>query len=466
MVPVVVHEVATADHPKICNICSSRLASKSGQTFIIHTHTRFTSMTSKDLLNQATQLMPGGVSSPVRAFKAVGGVPPFITSASGCTMTDVEGKTYIDYIGSWGPMILGHTHPDVTAALEAAVGKGTSFGAPSPLEPELAQEIINRVPSVEMVRFVNSGTEATMSAIRLARAATKHDVIIKFAGGYHGHADAFLIQAGSGVATFGAPDSPGVTKGAAQDTRVARFNDLASVQEIFANDAGNVAAVIVEPVPGNMGVTRFDDDFLPSLRTLCNENGALLIFDEVMTGFRVHRGCAQKLFRVNPDLSTFGKVIGGGLPVGAYGGRADLMKMISPSGPVYQAGTLSGNPLAMTAGLATLKGLTDDVYTRLEIQSAKLQVGLEDALSEAGITGIVQRVGSMLTLFFHDGPVRNFDDAKTADHEMFARFFSGMLERGVHLPPSGYEAWFVSAAHDDAAIEKTITAAREALKGM
>jgi len=421
-------------------------------------------MTSKDLHSRASQLMPGGVSSPVRAFKAVGGTPPFIASASGCTLTDVEGNTYIDYIGSWGPMILGHTHPEVTAALEAAVGKGTSFGAPSPLEAELAQEIVDRVPSVEMVRFVNSGTEATMSAIRLARAATKREVIIKFAGGYHGHADAFLIQAGSGVATFGAPDSPGVTKGAAQDTRVARFNDLDSVRTILEQDSGNVAAIIVEPVPGNMGVTHFDDDFLPGLRGLCDDHGALLIFDEVMTGFRVHRGCAESLFNIKPDLSTFGKVIGGGLPVGAYGGRADLMRMISPSGPVYQAGTLSGNPLAMTAGLATLSGLKDNVYLRLETQSAKLQAGLEDALRESNTTGVVQRVGSMLTLFFHDGPVRNFDDAKLADHEKFARFFAGMLKRGVHLPPSGYEAWFVSAAHDDDAIDKTITGAQEAMK--
>ncbi|MCB2211601.1 glutamate-1-semialdehyde 2,1-aminomutase [bacterium] len=423
-------------------------------------------MTSKDLLSRAAELMPGGVSSPVRAFKAVGGVPPFIASASGCTMTDVDGNTYIDYIGSWGPMILGHTHPDVTAALEAAVRKGTSFGAPSPLEAEMAQEIVDRVPSVEMVRFVNSGTEATMSAIRLARAATKRDVILKFAGGYHGHADSFLIQAGSGVATFGAPDSPGVTPGAAKDTRVARFDDLESVRTILEQDKGHVAAIIVEPVPGNMGVTRFDDGFLPGLRALCDEHGALLIFDEVMTGFRVHRGCASSLFGVTPDLSTFGKVIGGGLPVGAYGGRADLMRMISPSGPVYQAGTLSGNPLAMTAGLATLRGLTENVYAQLETQSAKLQAGLEDALREAVVTGVVQRVGSMLTLFFHDGPVRNFDDAKACDHDRFAAFFGGMLERGVHLPPSGYEAWFVSAAHDDTAINKTVSAAREVLRGL
>ncbi len=421
---------------------------------------------SLSLMEHASQLMPGGVSSPVRAFKVVGGVPPFIASASGCTMTDVDGNTYIDYIGSWGPMILGHAHPDITAALQDAVRNGTSFGASSPLEAELAQEIVDRVPSVEMVRFVNSGTEATMSAIRLARAATKRDVIIKFAGGYHGHADAFLIQAGSGVATFGAPDSPGVTKGAAQDTRVARFNDLDSVRAIFDQDKGNVAAVIVEPVPGNMGVLRFDDDFLPGLRSLCDEHGTLLVFDEVMTGFRVHRGCGESLFEITPDLSTFGKVIGGGLPVGAYGGRADLMRMISPSGPVYQAGTLSGNPLAMTAGLATLRRLDDEVYNLLETQSAKLQAGLENALRNASVTGIVQRVGSMLTLFFHDGPVRNFEDAKRADHDVFSRFFTGMLSRGIHLPPSGYEAWFVSAAHDDVAIEKTVSAAREVLKEM
>ena len=420
-------------------------------------------MISDNLHQRAIQVLPGGVNSPVRAFKAVGGNPRFIASASGCTMTDVDGNTYIDYIGSWGPMILGHAHPDVQRELSAALAGGTSFGASSPLEVELAEEIVKRVPSVEMVRVVNSGTEATMSAIRLARAATKRDKFIKFTGGYHGHGDSFLIQAGSGVATFGQPDSPGVTKGAARDTMTARFNDLDNVRALFESEPDAIAAIIVEPVAGNMGVVPPADGFLQGLRSLCDEFGAILIFDEVMTGFRLSRGGAQERFGVKPDLSTFGKVIGGGLPVGAYGGRKDLMEMISPSGPVYQAGTLSGNPLAMAAGLATLRGLDDNAYQVLENQSARLAEGLEGALEEKGVTGVVQRVGSMLTLFFHDQPVRSFDDVQKADHEKFGRFFRGMLDRGVYLPPSGYEAWFVSTSHDDKSIEDTIDAAKETL---
>jgi len=418
--------------------------------------------TSQELFARAQTVIPGGVNSPVRAFKAVGGTPPFIAAAAGCRLTDVDGNTYVDYIGSWGPMILGHAHPEVTAALTAAVAKGTSYGAPCPAEVDLAEEIVARVPGLEMVRMVNSGTEATMSAIRLARAATGREVVVKMAGAYHGHADAFLIQAGSGVATFGAPDSPGVTEGAARDTRIASFNDIDSVKALFAGD-DPVAAVIVEPVCGNMGVTPPRDGFLEDLRGVCDENGALLIFDEVMTGFRLARGGAVELYGVLPDLVTFGKVIGGGLPVGAYGGRKALMERISPAGPVYQAGTLSGNPLAMTAGLETLRRLDAAAYDRLERIAASLQSGLESAIAETGTTACVQRVGSMVTLFFGPGPITAFDDAKACDHARFGRFFHEMLKRGVHLPPSGYEAWFVSTAHDDQAIDQTVQAAKEAL---
>lgn len=418
---------------------------------------------SEKLMERAQRVLPGGVNSPVRAFKSVGGIPPFMVAAQGCTLEDSDGKRYIDFIGSWGPMILGHSHPSVVEALHKAVDRGTSFGTSSPAEVELAEEIVRRVPSVDMIRFVNSGTEATMSAVRLARAATHRSIVIKFAGCYHGHADSFLIQAGSGVATLGLPDSPGVTKGAAQDTRIASFNDLSAVEEIFGKEANSVAAVIVEPVAGNMGVVPPATGFLEGLRQLCNRNGSLLIFDEVMTGFRVHSAGAQGLYGITPDLSTFGKVIGGGLPVGAYGGRADLMKMIAPSGPVYQAGTLSGNPLAMAAGLATLRELTPDAYTKLEQTSATLAEGIQRACASKGIAAQVQRIGSMLTLFFHDRPVRNMQDASEADHRRYAQFFHRMLAAGIHLPPSGYEAWFVSLAHDKDAIERTITATADAL---
>ncbi|MBD3167488.1 glutamate-1-semialdehyde 2,1-aminomutase [bacterium] len=419
---------------------------------------------SRSLFDAAQKVIPGGVNSPVRAFRAVGGTPPFIRSARGCTLTDVDGNEYIDYIGSWGPMILGHAHPEVTDALLETVRNGTSFGAPGPLEVELAQAIVERVESVEMVRLVNSGTEATMSAVRLARAATEREIVVKFAGGYHGHADSFLIQAGSGVATFGTPDSPGVTAGAARDTRIAEFNDLESVQRLFDAEAHNIAAVIVEPVAGNMGVIPPREGFLEGIRKLCDLYGSLLIFDEVMTGFRIARGGAQERYGVRPDLSTFGKVIGGGLPVGAFGGRRDLMEMISPAGPVYQAGTLSGNPLATAAGLKTLQLLDSDVYDRLEIIGAALEEGLLNVLRETGVTGVVQRVGSMLTLFFHDGPVQSFKDAQASDHERFRAFFSGMLGRGVHLPPSGYEAWFLSTAHEEEVLERTIEAAKKSLR--
>jgi glutamate-1-semialdehyde 2,1-aminomutase len=419
---------------------------------------------SEKLMERAREVIPGGVNSPVRAFKSVGGNPPFIASASGCTLTDVDGRNYIDYLGSWGAMIAGHAHPKVVEALKRAAERGTSFGAPSAAEVEMAEEITRRIPSVEMVRLVNSGTEATMSAIRLARAATKREVIVKFAGAYHGHADSFLIQAGSGAATLGLPDSPGVTKGAAKDTRIARYNDLESVAAIFKREGKKVAAVIVEPVAGNMGVVPPAPNFLQGLCEICKKHDALLIFDEVMTGFRIHPDGAQGLYGIKPDLATFGKVIGGGLPVGAYGGRRDLMSMIAPAGPVYQAGTLSGNPLAMAAGLATLSLLTDDAYAALERTSAALVRGLAQACHEAGVKAALQRVGSMFTLFFSEKPVMNMEDASQADHPRFARFFRGMLERGVHLPPSGYEAWFVSLAHDEKAVEHTLRAAREAFK--
>lgn len=419
---------------------------------------------SEQMYKEALSLLPGGVDSPVRAFKGVGGTPRFIKSAQGCYLYDVDENQLIDYVGSWGPMILGHAHPAVITALTEAVKHGTSYGAPCPAEVELAHEIVTRVPSVEMVRFVNSGTEATMSAIRLARAATERDLIIKFAGGYHGHGDSFLVQSGSGVATFGLPDSAGVTKGTAQDTRVATYNDLEAIKKLFEIEGKNYAAIIVEPVAGNIGVIPPSEGFLEGLRSICDEYGALLIFDEVMTGFRVAPGGAQQLYGIKPDLSTFGKIIGGGLPVGAYGGRRDLMNMISPSGNVYQAGTLSGNPLAMTAGLATLNNLNSDIYSDLEKKSARLQAGIEEALRKTETIGTVQRVGSMLTLFFSSNASNNYEDVKKADHKRFARFFHSMLKRGIHLPPSGYEAWFVSAAHSKVVIDQTITIVEESLR--
>ncbi len=418
---------------------------------------------SADLFAQAQQLMPGGVNSPVRAFRSVGGAPRFIDHAEGCHLFDVEGRKYIDYIGSWGPMIVGHAHPEVCEALEQALRRGTSFGAPSPLEVELAQEIIDRVPSIEMVRMVNSGTEAVMSALRLARAVTGRNKFIKFDGCYHGHADSLLVRAGSGVATLGLPDSPGVTPGATADTLIATFNDLESVEAIFRDVSPEIAAVIVEPVAGNMGVVPPQPGFLEGLRSITHEHEALLIFDEVMTGFRVARGGAQELFGVQPDITTLGKIIGGGLPVGAYGGSSRIMAQIAPMGPVYQAGTLSGNPLAMAAGLATLRMLDRQAYLTLEQQSAKLADGLDRLLTGAKVSACVQRVGSMLTLFFGKQKVCDFSDARAADHERFARFFQAMLQAGVHLPPSGYEAWFLSLAHDDATIDRTLACAQRAL---
>ncbi|HKQ47184.1 MAG TPA: glutamate-1-semialdehyde 2,1-aminomutase [Phycisphaerae bacterium] len=418
---------------------------------------------SEQLFARAQALMPGGVNSPVRAFRAVGGSPRFIRSARGCRLTDVDGREYIDYIGAWGPAILGHAHPSVIEAIELTIQNGTSFGTPSPLEVELAREIVVRVPSIEKVRMVNSGTEAVMSAIRLARAATGREKVLKFDGCYHGHADSMLVKAGSGVATLGLPDSPGVTSGAAATTLTALYNDLEAVRRVFESAGTQIAAIIVEPIAGNMGVVPPTDGFLAGLRDISTAHGALLIFDEVMTGFRVARGGAQERLGIRPDLTTLGKIIGGGLPVGAYGGRADLMDMIAPTGPVYQAGTLSGNPVAMAAGLATLQLLDAKAYGRLEELSARLEAGLRRTLEETGERGVVQRIGSMLTLFLGVPAVRNFADAAAADHRRFAAFFHAMLDRGVHLPPSGYEAWFVSLAHDDESIDRTIEAARESL---
>jgi glutamate-1-semialdehyde 2,1-aminomutase len=421
---------------------------------------------SEEIFNKACRILPGGVNSPVRAFKAVSGTPPFIASASGCILTDIDGNEYIDYIGSWGPMILGHAHKEVMDSLTDAIKNGTSYGAPSPLEVDLAEEIVSRVTSVEKVRFVNSGTEATMSAVRLARAVTKRTIIVKFAGGYHGHGDSFLIQAGSGATTLGVPTSPGVTEGVSRDTRVLTYNDIESVKGLFSNEGDKIAAVIVEPVAGNMGTVPPEPGFLNGMSEICDKYGSLLIFDEVMTGFRVARAGAQELYGIKPDLTTFGKVIGGGLPVGAYGGRGDLMSMIAPEGPVYQAGTLSGNPLAMAAGLRTLKLLDDEVYKNLEETSGMLEKGLKERADQVGIPVTVQRVGSMITVFFTDKPVRNLDDASSADHDRFAEFFTLMLRNGIHLPPSGYEVWFISTAHHKSVIEKTIDIAGSAFKAL
>ena len=412
--------------------------------------------------------MPGGVSSPVRAFKAVGGTPLFVERGDGAHLVDVDGNRYVDYVLSWGPLILGHAHPRVVSALEKAVRRGTSYGAPSPLEVELAGLVSEALPSVEMVRFVSSGTEATMSALRLARASTKRPKIVKFTGCYHGHADFLLVQAGSGVATLGLPDSPGVTPGAVADTLTAEFNDLAGVEQLFAAYPNGIAAVIVEPVAGNMGLVPPADSFLEGLRELTSREGALLVFDEVMTGFRVHPGGAQVLYGITPDLTTLGKVIGGGLPVGAYGGRREIMELVAPAGPVYQAGTLSGNPLAMTAGIETLRGLAEPgVWDGIARAGGRLVEGLREAAAEASVAGQAAHAGTMLGFFFTESPIRSWADAKVhADTERFAAFHRAMLERGVYLPPSQFETWFLSSAHRGAEIDATITAAREAFASL
>ena len=413
---------------------------------------------------RARRLIPGGVNSPARAFGAVGGEPLFIARAAGAYLYDLDGNRYLDYIGSWGPMILGHAHPEVVAALHQAVDRGTSYGAPTEAESELAELIIGAVPSIEKVRLVSSGTEATMSAIRLARGATGREVIVKFAGNYHGHVDSLLVAAGSSAATLGVPNSPGVTSGMTRDTLVLEYNDVEGLAAAFAAHGSRIAGVILEPIVGNMGLVEPRPEFLSTLRRLTREHGALLIFDEVMTGFRVAYGGAQALYGLEPDLTTLGKIVGGGLPVGAYGGRADLMDHILPAGKVFQAGTLSGNPLATAAGIATLKLLRDPaVYARLETLSARLAAGLTEAAARTRLEHCVQRVGSMLTLFFCPGPVTNWTTASRARTDRYARFFWGLIERGVYLPCSQFEAWFVSAAHTEAEIDRTVAAAAEVL---
>lgn len=420
---------------------------------------------SQAAFQRAKELIPGGVNSPARAFGGVGGEPLFIERADGAYLWDLDGNRYIDYIGSWGPMILGHRHPRVVAALEAALAKGTSYGAPTEAESRLAELIRQAMPSVEKTRLVSSGTEATMSAIRLARGFTGRDAIIKFAGNYHGHADSLLVAAGSAAATLGVPNSPGVTRGAAADTVVQQYNDVAGLTEVFDRRGQEIACIIVEPIVGNMGCVLPTPEFLNALRELTQRNGALLIFDEVMTGFRVAHGGAQQLFDLRPDLTTLGKIVGGGLPVGAYGGRADIMDQVLPAGPVFQAGTLSGNPLAVAAGIATLEVLRDKPpYDRLEQISEQLAEGFSRAARAAAIPHTVARKGSMLTLFFNREPVTDWPSASRCDTARFARFFWEMIRRGVYLPCSQYEALFVSAAHSDADIEATIEAAGEALR--
>ena len=419
---------------------------------------------STHLFAKAVQVLPGGVNSPVRAFKAVGGTPRFIARASGARITDVDGNTFVDYVGSWGPMIHGHAPRGLTRALAKQARLGTSFGAPCALEVELAELVRKLVPSMERVRFVSSGTEATMSAARVARGATGREKIIKFEGCYHGHADAFLVQAGSGALTFGTPTSPGVPAGAVAPTLLATFNDLASVERLIHANPGEIAGLIVEPVAGNMGTVLPEPGFLSGLRSLCGAHGIMLIFDEVMTGFRLAAGGAQQLYSVTPDLTCLGKIIGGGLPVAAYGGRADLMDRVSPAGPIYQAGTLSGNPLAMVAGLWSLKQLNATLYRRLAALGQALAAGLADAAREAGVAVQVNALGSMITPFFTSERVRDFRSAVTADTAAFGVFFRAMLQQGIYLPPSQFEAWFISGAHTARDIAKTVAASREAMK--
>ncbi len=426
--------------------------------------TKPTRARSEAAFEYAQQLMPGGVNSPARAFGAVGGTPIFFDRAEGAYLYDIDDNCYLDYIGSWGPMILGHRHPAVIAALEEALTRGTSFGAPTQAESELAERIIEAVPSVEKVRLVNSGTEATMSAIRLARGFTGRDLLVKFAGNYHGHVDSLLVAAGSSAATLGTPTSPGVTVGTAKDTLVVGYNDAAALQETFAKHGEQIAGVIFEPVVGNMGVVRPSEEFCNALQRLTREHGALLICDEVMSGFRVAFGGAQEVLGLQPDLTTLGKIVGGGLPVGAYGGRGDVMNHVLPAGKVFQAGTLSGNPLATAAGCATLQLLKDDPpYDRLESLSAQLELGLSNAAESAGVPVSLARVGSMLTLFFHDSTVENWDAASQCDTERYASYFWGMMDRGIYLPCSQYEAMFVSAAHTETDITQTLDAAKAAL---
>ncbi len=420
---------------------------------------------SDELFERAKKRIPGGVNSPVRAFRNLGMTPPFIASGKGSHLHDVDGREYIDYVGSWGPLVFGHAHPRVLDAVQQALAKGTSFGAPTELEVRIAERICDMVPSVEMVRMVNSGTEAAMSAVRLARGVTGRDGIIKFAGCYHGHGDSFLIKAGSGALTIGVPDSPGVPSGLAKDTLVARYNDPGSVAELFEEHRDHIAAVIVEPVAGNMGVIPPSSGFLAGLRHICDRYRSLLIFDEVITGFRLGRGGAQERFGVLPDLTVLGKIVGGGLPAAAYGGKRELMEQLAPAGPVYQAGTLSGNPLAMSAGLAQLELLEEEKpWNRLEEISARLEGGLRDALGQLGLNLTINRVGSMMTLFFTEPQVKDFADATRSDTDRHAAFCLEMLQRGVYLAPSQFEALFISTAHTDQDVERTIEAARASLE--
>ena len=423
--------------------------------------------TSDKLFSEASTCIPGGVNSPVRAWKAVGGAPRFIQRAHGCTITDADGNDYIDYVGSWGPMILGHTHPAVLRAVNEALRAGTSFGAPTAREITLARRIVGALPAIEQVRLVSSGTEATMTAIRLARAFTGRPKIVKFDGCYHGHADALLVRAGSGALTFGVPDSAGVPEAIASQTLVARFGDLDEIEKRFRADGDAIAALILEPVVGNMGLVPPPPGFLDGVRRVTAAHGALLIFDEVMTGFRLAWGGVQNQVGIRPDLTTLGKVIGGGLPLAAVGGRRDVMQLLAPDGPVYQAGTLSGNPLAVSAGLATLDALdTAGTYDRLDASGARLEEGLRNALRAAGRRGCLNRRGSMWTLFFGAERVCHADDARACDTAAFARFFAGMLERGIYLPPSQFEAAFISLAHTTADIDATVRAAEQTLGSM
>lgn len=420
---------------------------------------------SEAAFEKAKRIIPGGVNSPVRAFRSVGGSPYFVDRGEGAYLYDIDGNAYIDYVGSWGPLILGHGHPAVLEAIQQAALRGTSFGAPTEMETEMAELVIARMPSVEVVRMVNSGTEATMSALRLARGFTGRTKIVKFEGGYHGHADALLIKAGSGVATFGLPDSPGVPGGVAEHTITVPYNDKASLELAFERYGEQIAAVIIEPIAGNMGVVPPLPGFLEAVRAVTKQYGALLIFDEVMTGFRVHLHSAQGLYGITPDLTCMGKVIGGGLPVGAYGGRRDIMEQVAPSGPVYQAGTLSGNPLAMAAGIATLRLLGEPgVYEELERKSARLEEGLARNARELGIPSTINRVGSMVCAFFTEEKVVDYATAKTSDAARFSRVFNRLLDRGVSIAPSQFEGMFMSLAHSDEDIDRTIEAHYEALK--
>ncbi|MCC6638614.1 MAG: glutamate-1-semialdehyde 2,1-aminomutase [Ignavibacteriaceae bacterium] len=417
------------------------------------------------LFEEGKKYIPGGVNSPVRAFKSVGGNPVFMARGEGSKLFDVDGNEYIDYIGSWGPHIFGHNPPFIKEAVLKALENGSSFGAPTEMEVEMAKLITSMVPSIEMVRMVNSGTEATMSAVRVARGYTNREKIIKFEGCYHGHADFFLIKAGSGALTFGQPDSPGVTKGTANDTLIARYNDLDSVIELVKQNKGEIAALILEPVVGNMGVVIPTEDFMNGLREICTKEGIVFIFDEVMTGFRLAQGGAQEVFGITPDMTTFGKIIGGGLPVGAFGGKREIMEKLAPMGPVYQAGTLSGNPLAMAAGFAALTHIKENpgIYDLLEEKTDKLETGFRENLEKHGKEYRINRIGSMISMFFTEQPVYDLESAMKSDTALYANFFHGMLDRGIYLPPAQFESWFLSTALTDDDIERTIKAHYEAL---